>query len=136
MIKNKCGFTMVECLIVLLISAVLVVILSISRRSQIESAYYREADVLIADIVNKENLAYMAANISTFFNVTPSTSYFRIGGLEVVDGRKYFYFRDFEVTDANSSSFVVTVYGREDSIAKGVVRKVIYKDGDILPFPN
>ncbi|MDR2426921.1 MAG: prepilin-type N-terminal cleavage/methylation domain-containing protein [Endomicrobium sp.] len=135
MIKNKRGFTMIEFIIVLLISSVLIVILSISRRSQIKSTYFREADVLIADIVNKENLAYMAANISTFFNV-PLSSYALVGGLEVVDGRKYLYFNSFQVTNADSSSFIVTVYGNEDSIAKGVVRKVRYQDGDIIPILN
>ena len=134
MMKNKRGFTIIECIVVLVISAALIVIFSISRKSQIESAYFREADVLIADIVNKENLAYMAANVSTFFAVS-RTSYALIGGLEIVDGRKYLYFRDFEVDlDPGGMSFVVTVHGREDSIAKGTKRVVQYQDGNVIPI--
>lgn len=134
MIKNKCGFTMIEFLVVLVISSILVVIFAVSRKSQIESAYFREADILITDIVNKEKLAYMAANVSSYFDVLPATDYARIGGLEEVDGRKYLYFREFKVENADSSSFEITVYGHRDSIAKNVVRKVKYVDGDLIPM--
>ena len=133
MINSKHGFTMIEFLIVLVISSILVVIFAVSRKSQIKSTYFREADVLISDIVNKENLAHMAGNKPEFY-AFPRTSFIRIGGLETVDGRKYMYFNEFEVSDATASSFIVTVYGNNN--AKGIKRRAKYQDGDIILMPD
>ncbi|MCL2144135.1 MAG: prepilin-type N-terminal cleavage/methylation domain-containing protein [Endomicrobia bacterium] len=136
MIKNKRGFTSIELMIVLVISAILLIAFAVSRKSQIRAAYLRESDVFITDIVNKQRLAYQAANISQFFNV-PKSSYAVVGGLEIVDGRKYLYFDNFEVRtqDATKASqFEIYVYGKDGTEAEGVVVKMKYDDGQLTPI--
>ncbi|MDR1195684.1 MAG: hypothetical protein LBL00_04310 [Endomicrobium sp.] len=134
MIKDKNGFTSLEVLIVLMVSAVLIVIWGVSRRSQISATYLREADVLLSDIINKENIAKDADINAMYSNVSRSSMTKLVGGIEVIDGRKYLYFREFEVTDANASSFIATVYGVDGTVAEGATVKIKYENGQKIPI--
>ncbi|MCL1971395.1 MAG: type II secretion system GspH family protein [Endomicrobia bacterium] len=136
MLKNKRGFTSVEIMIVLVISAILLIVFAISRKSQIKAAYLREADILITDIVNKQKIAYFSRNLSSYENI-PSTSYHLVGGLEVVDARKYLYFQNFEVVDATTATFVMNIYGKPGTEAAGVTVSMKYdSDGQLVPILN
>lgn len=134
MIKNKRGFTSIEVLIVLIISAALIVIWGVSRNSQIRAAYLREADVFITDIINKERIAHNASINATYYDVVRSSLAKIVGGIEVIDGRKYLYFNEFEVTDATDSSFIVTVFGKSGSVADGISVKIKYDNGQRIPM--
>ena len=134
--NKKAGFTIIEFLIVLVISVVLVVIFSVRRQSQIRVAYLREADILITDIVNKETMVRMIKNEGVFYDVTVPTGYSEIGGIggESVDARRYLYFDKFTITDADENSFIITVYGKDRGPAAGVTYKTKYESGVLTPI--
>ena len=134
MLKDKRGFTSIEIMIVLVISAILLIVFAISRKSQIRAAYLREADIIITDIVNKQKIGYYANNLPAFVNITPSTSYAQISGVEVVDTRKYVYFQNFEVVDAGTATFTMLIYGKPGTEASDVIIKMKYDNGRLIPI--